>query len=76
MNTVPMELNPFALLLDADAVIARVTASKCLAMLNSRVCRPLDKPLLGTDQQDVDAEDAIARPVHTSTTETSLSERI
>ena len=58
MNTAPIESNPFALLLDAEAVMARVAASPRLAMLTRRVCRPLDKPLLGSDPIVEDAEDA------------------
>ncbi len=57
MNTIPIESNPFALLLDAEAVMARVAASERLAMLTRRVCRPLDKPLLGSDPVSTESEE-------------------
>jgi len=38
--------NPFALLMDPQAVFRAVEGSERLARLQSRVCRPLDKPLL------------------------------
>ena len=39
--------NPFAMMLDPQAVLARVAHSERLARLQRRICRPLDKPLLG-----------------------------
>jgi hypothetical protein len=54
----PVE-NPFALLLNPAAVIAQVERSERLLRLQSRVCRPLDKPLIpcasdaGTDMDDI-----------------------
>jgi hypothetical protein len=39
-------VNPFALMLDPQAVIAAVEKSGCLDHLKRRVCRPLDKPLI------------------------------
>ena len=39
--------NPFALMLDPQAVFARIEHSGGLQRLSRRVCRPLDKPLLG-----------------------------
>lgn len=36
--------NPFALMMDPEAVFAALASSDRLARLESRVCRPLDKP--------------------------------
>ena len=47
MQTLPRNVNPFALMLDPQAVIAQIERSERLAGLHRRVCRPLDKPLLG-----------------------------
>jgi hypothetical protein len=38
--------NPFALMLDPQAVIEAVEHSERLGGLQRRVCRPLDKPLI------------------------------
>ena len=38
--------NPFALLMDPQAVFKAIEKSERLERLHSRVCRPLDKPLL------------------------------
>lgn len=56
--------NPFALLMDPQSVFRAIENSERLERLHSRVCRPLDKPLLpvvaseGTDSEDV-AQSAI-----------------
>ena len=47
MQTLPRNINPFALMLDPQAVIAQIERSQRLEGLHRRVCRPLDKPLLG-----------------------------
>lgn len=50
--------NPFALMMDPDAVFAAMARSERLAMLHSRVCRPLDKPMPtrpATDDAAIDA---------------------
>jgi len=39
--------NPFAMMLDPQAVLASVAHSDRLSRLQRRVCRPLDKPMLG-----------------------------
>lgn len=41
----PVE-NPFALLLNPADVVAQVERSERLRRLQSRICRPLDKPLI------------------------------
>jgi hypothetical protein len=38
--------NPFALLMDPQAVFSAIEKSELLERLHSRICRPLDKPLL------------------------------
>ena len=47
MQTLPRHINPFASMLDPQAVLARIEHSARLARLSRRICRPLDKPLLG-----------------------------
>lgn len=46
--------NPFVLLMDPQSVFRAIEKSERLERLHSRVCRPLDKPLLPV----VAAEDA------------------
>ncbi|HYR25691.1 MAG TPA: hypothetical protein VEQ09_07665 [Aquabacterium sp.] len=38
--------NPFALMMDPQAVLEAMERSERLNRLESRVCRPLDKPLI------------------------------
>ena len=45
MNT-PSSLNPFVLMLDPEAVISAMETSATLRGIRSRICRPLDKPLI------------------------------
>jgi hypothetical protein len=45
--------NPFAFMMDPAAVIAAMERSERLAHLESRICRPLDRPLIA--QGDVEA---------------------
>lgn len=59
MNTVQkLESNPFALMTDPDAILAALAGSDRLARLKSRICRPLDKPLVTPDDDDAAALDA------------------
>jgi hypothetical protein len=59
--------NPFAMLLDPDRITREVEASDRLKRLQRRVCRPLDKPLIGvrrsgaglSSELDQDAYDAL-----------------
>lgn len=44
MTTVQTASNPFALMMDPEAVFAALARSDRLARLKSHVCRPLDKP--------------------------------
>jgi hypothetical protein len=52
--------NPFALLMDPQAVFRAIENSERLERLHSRVCRPLDKPLLPlVAAEDAEAAEAI-----------------
>ena len=46
MTTLTSAANPFALLLDPQTVLASIERSERLVRLHSRICRPLDKPVL------------------------------
>lgn len=55
--------NPFALMIDPQAVLAQIAHSERLERLHRRVCRPLDRPLLahvGADDAELDTSDADA----------------
>jgi len=41
--------DPFAMLMDLQGVVQAMERSDRLARLQRRICRPLDKPLLGAD---------------------------
>jgi hypothetical protein len=45
--------NPFALLMEPDAVLQAIERSDRLGRLQSRICRPLDKPLIPRVPKDV-----------------------
>ncbi len=45
--------NPFALLMNPDAVVQAMERSDRLSRLKRRVCRPLDKPLIPRTAKDV-----------------------
>ena len=47
MTESPPASNPFALMMDPEAVLRAVAQSQRLLNLRRRVCRPLDKPLRG-----------------------------
>ena len=61
MTTVqPIESNPFALMMDPEAVFAALAGSDRLARLKSRICRPLDKPLTARpDEADWAVDDLV-----------------
>lgn len=46
MNSTASRLNPFAMMLDPEAVISAMEDSLHLRRLRQRICRPLDKPLI------------------------------
>lgn len=51
--------NPFALMLDPETVFAAIANSDHLARLTSRICRPLDKPLIAhADDESGDSPDS------------------
>ena len=65
MRTQARSANPFALMMDPQAVLEAVEHSERLGGLKRRVCRPLDKPLIpkcSAEQQaydqSVDADDS------------------
>jgi hypothetical protein len=52
--------NPFALLMDPDAIFRAIENSERLERLHSRVCRPLDRPLLPhASSDDVESFDQL-----------------
>ena len=57
MQPLRRNLNPFALMIDPQAVLAQIENSERLERLQRRVCRPLDKPLLGGLGDGEDAAD-------------------
>jgi len=58
MTTVhPIQSNPFALMMNPEAVLAAVAGSDRLARLKSRICRPLDKPTIAHADGDAVAFD-------------------
>ena len=54
MQPLRRNINPFALMLDPQAVIAQIERSERLEGLHRRICRPLDKPLLGGPAEPAD----------------------
>lgn len=51
--------NPFALMMDPQGVLEAMERSERLNRLQSRICRPLDKPLIplvNSEEQDFDKE--------------------
>lgn len=49
--------NPFALMMEPEAVVQAMERSERLKRLQSRICRPLDKPLIPKVGSDMDAFD-------------------
>lgn len=62
MQPLPRDINPFALMLDPQSVIAQIERSERLEGLHRRVCRPLDKPLLGGAAESADEATDSAAP--------------
>lgn len=52
MHTTQLVANPFALLLNPADVVAQVECSERLRRLHSRICRPLDKPVIPCATED------------------------
>jgi hypothetical protein len=65
--------NPFALMMDPQAVLEAMERSERLNRLQSRVCRPLDKPLIPVVQGDAQAfdQDIDGQDIELSDTEIS-----
>lgn len=51
--------DPFAMLMDLQGVIQAMERSDRLARLQSRICRPLDKPVIGGNGGERDAFDGL-----------------
>jgi hypothetical protein len=60
MTTAQTASNPFALMMNPEAVFEALSRSDRLGRLKSRVCRPLDKPLIA--HADAEAEDQVETP--------------
>ena len=43
--------NPFALLMNPESVLQAIERSERLSRLHSRICRPLDKPVIGRSKE-------------------------
>lgn len=56
-DTTTQAMNPFAFMMDPQAVLQAVERSERLQRLQSRVCRPLDKPLIPLIEQEHDDAD-------------------
>jgi len=62
---------PFAMLINPKAVLQAIEQSSRLGALNSRVCRPLDKPLI--PKRDADEQHAFDESVeHTAIADTEI----
>lgn len=55
MTDVQIVSNPFALMMNPEAVLAAVARSERLDLLKRRVCRPLDKPVGAPPEDDESA---------------------
>ena len=52
-DSLHIEPNPFMLMINPEVVLAAIENSTRLGQLNSRLCRPLDRP---QDEASADAE--------------------
>ncbi len=67
--------NPFALMMDPEAVFAAIERSERLSSLKSRICRPLDQPRPPCAGADIKAfDEAIEATPETELNEPTLSE--
>lgn len=65
--------DPFAMLINPQAVLAAIEQSGRLGALNSRVCRPLDKPLIPKrDNEDQRSFDELAEEARDPVGDTEL----
>ena len=60
MTTAQTASNPFALMMEPEAIFAALARSDRLSRLQSRVCRPLDKPLIAHADGQADTEAELA----------------
>ncbi len=51
--------NPFMLMLNPEVILAAVEKSERLSQLNRHLCRPLDRPVLGSQGKPADGDAAI-----------------
>ncbi|MBK1686340.1 hypothetical protein [Rubrivivax gelatinosus] len=47
MARITSRSNPFTLMMNPEIVLAAIERSERLGQLNRRICRPLDRPMLG-----------------------------
>jgi len=69
MNPTELLSNPFALMMDPQAVLAALEQSTRLAQLKRRICRPLDKSANGSsvhEEPESDSSVAIEIPPETA----------
>lgn len=59
MPSLSRDTNPFALMLDPQRILAQIEHSERLERLARRVCRPLDRPLLGSAGEAADADEGL-----------------
>jgi len=52
MDKSPLASNPFALMMNPDAVLQAMHRSDRLGRLSRRICKPLDKPLVAREPGD------------------------
>jgi hypothetical protein len=57
MDKSPLASNPFALMMNPDAVVQAMQRSDRLGRLSRRICKPLDKPLVTNTPEEVAAYD-------------------
>jgi hypothetical protein len=59
MTPIEAASNPFALMMNPESVFAAMARSERLARLNSRVWRPLDKPVVAKAADETAAYDEL-----------------
>ena len=60
MQPLPAHVAPFAVMLDPQSVLDKIERSERLERLHRRVCRPLDKPLLGVaGEEDTESDESL-----------------
>ena len=59
MQTAELLANPFSLMMNPAEVFQALEKSDRLARLQSRICRPLDKPMLPKKDESIDFDSAI-----------------